>query len=124
MWIAFGILVPVVLALDLGLLQRKAHTIRTREALLATVCYITLAFMFAVGVYFMLGSHQSFTFITGYIVEWSLSMDNLFVFLLIFSIFGVLSDYQHRVLFWGILGAIFMRGAFIASGLAILEKLQ
>jgi tellurite resistance protein TerC len=124
MWIVFGILVPVVLALDLGILQRKAHAVKTREALMFTACYITLALMFAAGVYFMLGSHQSFTFLTGYIVEWSLSMDNLFVFLLIFSSFAVPANYQHWVLFWGILGAVFMRGAFIASGLVILEKLH
>ena len=124
LWIAFGILVPVVLVLDLGFFQRRAHTIKTKEALLMTAGYIALSLIFAGVVFFMLGSHQSFTFLTGYIVEWSLSMDNLFVFLLIFSTFCVPSNYQHRVLFWGIVGAIVMRGIFIASGLAILEKLE
>jgi tellurite resistance protein TerC len=124
MWVAFGILVPIVMALDLGLLQRRAHTIKTREALFWTACYLALALVFAGAVYFMLGRDKSFTFITGYIIELSLSMDNLFVFLLIFSTFCVPSDYQHRVLFWGILGAIIMRGIFIGSGLAILEKLE
>ena len=124
LWIVFAVLVPVVLVLDLGVFQRKAHTIKTKEALLMTAVYVTLALAFAVAVYFMLGRGKSFTFLTGYIVEQSLSMDNLFVFLLIFSSFIVPSDYQHRVLFWGIIGAIIMRGIFIASGLVILQKLE
>jgi tellurite resistance protein TerC len=124
LWIVFAVLVPVILVLDLGVFQRKAHTIKTKEALLMTAGYVTLALMFAVAVYFMLGRDKSFTFLTGYIVEQSLSMDNLFVFLLIFSSFAVPSDYQHRVLFWGIIGAIIMRAVFIASGLVIMEKLE
>ncbi len=124
MWIAFGILVPVVLALDLGVIQRKAHTIKTKEALLWTSGYVSLALIFAACVYFVLEPDKSLTFLTGYIIELSLSMDNLFVFLLIFSVFYVPSDYQHRVLFWGILGAIIMRGIFISSGIAILERLH
>ena len=124
LWIVFAVLVPVVLVLDLGVFQRKAHTIKAKEALLMTAGYMALALTFAAAVYLMMGSDKSFTFITGYIVEVSLSMDNLFVFLLIFSSFGVPPDYQHRVLFWGIIGAIVTRGAFIASGLAILEKLE
>lgn len=123
LWIAFGIMVPVVLVLDLGVFQRRAHTIETKEALLLTAGYVALALVFAGAVYFMLGREKSFTFITGYIVEYSLSMDNLFVFLLIFSSFVVPSDYQHRVLYWGIIGAIILRGVFIATGLVILEKL-
>ncbi len=124
MWIAFGILVPVVLAIDLGVLQRKAHAIKTREALIWTACYLALALIFAGVIYFMLSPDKSFMFITGYIVELSLSMDNLFVFLLIFSTFVVPSNYQHRVLFWGIIGAVIMRAIFIASGLVLLEKLE
>jgi tellurite resistance protein TerC len=124
LWIVFAIIVPVVLVLDLGFFQRRAHTVKTKEALLMTAGYIALSLIFAGAVYFMMGSHQSFTFLTGYIVELSLSMDNLFVFLLIFSSFCVPSDYQHRVLFWGIIGAVVMRGIFIASGIAILEKLE
>jgi tellurite resistance protein TerC len=124
MWIAFGVLVPTVLALDLGVFQRRAHTIKTREALLWTAGYVTLALIFAACVYFVLSPEHSLTFITGYIVELSLSMDNLFVFLLIFSAFCVPSEYQHRVLFWGILGAIIMRGIFIGSGIAILQRLE
>jgi len=124
LWIIFAILVPVVLVLDLGFFQRKAHAIKTREALLMTAGYICLALVFAGLVYFLDGHDKSLTFLTGYIVEWSLSMDNLFVFLLIFSSFCVPSEYQHRVLFWGIVGAIVTRGIFIASGLAIIQKLE
>jgi tellurite resistance protein TerC len=124
LWIVFAVLVPVILVLDLGVFQRRAHAIKTKEALFMTAVYVALALVFAVAVYFMLGRDKSFTFLTGYIVEQSLSMDNLFVFLLIFSSFAVPSDYQHRVLFWGIIGAVILRGIFIASGLAILEKLE
>jgi tellurite resistance protein TerC len=124
MWIVFAVLVPTVLAIDLGVLQRKAHAIKTKEALFWSACYLALALLFAGGVYFVVGHEKSFTFVTGYIIELSLSMDNLFVFLLIFSTFCVPPEYQHRVLFWGIIGAIFMRGLFIGSGLAILEKLE
>ncbi len=124
LWIIFAIVVPLVLILDLGVFQRKAHTIKTKEALIGTVAYILLALVFGGLIYFMLGSHQAFTFFTGYIVELSLSMDNLFVFMLIFSTFCVPSEYQHRVLFWGIIGAIAMRALFIFIGVAILEALH
>jgi tellurite resistance protein TerC len=124
LWIVFAIIVPVVLVLDLGVIQRKAHTIKTKEALIMTACYMALALVFAGLVYFMLGQDKSLTFLTGYIVEQSLSMDNLFVFLLIFTSFAVPSDYQHRVLFWGIIGAVAMRGAFIGSGWALLKALH
>jgi tellurite resistance protein TerC len=124
LWIVFAIVVPAILVLDLGVFQRRAHAIKTKEALFMTAVYVALALMFAVAVYFMLGRDKSFTFLTGYIVEKSLSFDNLFVFLLIFSSFAVPKDYQHRVLYWGIIGAIVLRGVFIASGLVILEKLE
>ncbi len=124
LWIVFAVVVPVVLVLDLGVFQRKAHTIKTKEALLMTAGYVALALVFAVVVYFVLGQEKAFTFLTGYIVEQSLSMDNLFVFLLIFSTFAVPSEYQHRVLFWGIIGAIITRGIFIASGVALLGRLE
>jgi tellurite resistance protein TerC len=124
LWIAFGIIVPVVLILDLGVFERKAHTIKAKEALIGTAAYVALALIFALAIHFVLGAEPAFTFLTGYIVELSLSMDNLFVFMLIFSTFCVPSEYQHRVLFWGIIGAIVMRGIFIASGLAILGVLE
>jgi tellurite resistance protein TerC len=124
LWIVFGILVPVVLVLDLGVFERKAHTIKTKEALLMTACYVALALIFAGVIYFVLGQDKAFTFLTGYIVEYSLSMDNLFVFLLIFTTFAVPSEYRHRVLFWGIVGAVVTRGIFITSGVALLERLE
>ncbi len=124
LWIVFAIVVPVVLVLDLGFFERKAHTIKTKEALLMTAGYIALALVFGAVIYFVLGQEKAFTFLTGYIVEYSLSMDNLFVFLLIFTTFAVPSEYQHRVLFWGIIGAIVTRGIFIASGVALLQRLE
>jgi tellurite resistance protein TerC len=124
LWIVFAVVVPVVLVLDLGFFERKAHTIKTKEALLMTAGYVGLALVFAVAIYFLLGQDKVFTFLTGYIVEYSLSMDNLFVFLLIFATFAVPSEYQHRVLFWGIVGAMAMRGIFIASGWALLNALH
>jgi tellurite resistance protein TerC len=124
LWIVFAIIVPIVLVLDLGFFQRRAHAIKTKEALLMTAGYIALALLFAVAIYFVVGQDKAFTFLTGYIVEYSLSMDNLFVFLLIFSTFAVPREYQHKVLFWGIIGAIVTRGIFIASGVALLERLE
>ncbi|OGN94804.1 MAG: tellurium resistance protein TerC [Chloroflexi bacterium RBG_13_51_18] len=127
LWIVFAVLVPTVLVLDLGVFQRRAHTIRTKEALLMTAGYVSLALIFAVVIYFVMGEEghdKALTFLTGYIVEWSLSMDNLFVFILIFTTFAVPSEHRHRVLFWGIIGAIVTRGIFIATGLTIIEKLE
>ena len=124
LWIVFAIVVPVVLALDLLVFQRKAHEIKAKEALLGTAAYVLLAFVFGGVIYFFLGSNQAFTYFTGYIVELSLSMDNLFVFILIFTSFCVPAEYQHRVLFWGIIGAMAMRAAFILAGVAVLEALS
>jgi tellurite resistance protein TerC len=124
LWIVFAVVVPIILVLDLAVFQRKAHTIKTKESLIMVACYMAVALVFAGLIYFMVGSEKSFTFITGYIVEQSLSMDNLFVFLLIFTSFVVPSDYQHRVLFWGIIGAVAMRGIFIGSGWALLNALH
>jgi tellurite resistance protein TerC len=124
MWIIFAVIVPIVLVLDLGFFQRKAHSIKTKEALLMTAGYITLALIFAGLIWALLGREKSFTFLTGYIVEYSLSMDNLFVFLLIFLSFAVPKEYQHRVLFWGIIGALAMRAIFIFAGVTILDKLE
>ena len=123
-WIIFAVLVPVVLILDLGVFQRKAHAVKAKEALIGTAAYILLALIFGGIIYFLMGSHQAFTYLTGYIVELSLSMDNLFVFMLIFSTFSVPEQYRHRVLFWGIIGAIVMRAIFIFAGVAILEALS
>lgn len=124
LWIIFAVIVPVVLFLDLGVFQRKAHAVKAKEALIGTAAYISLALIFCGLVYLFLDSQHAFTFLTGYIVELSLSMDNLFVFMLIFSTFCVPDQYQHRVLFWGIIGAVVMRAVFIFAGLAVLEALE
>ena len=124
LWIVFAILVPVALGLDLGVFQRKAHKVKVKEALLWSAIWISLALLFGLGIYLMLGGEKALNFITGYLVEESLSVDNLFVFLLIFTYFAVPDHYQHRVLFWGIIGAIIMRGIFIATGITLLDNLH
>jgi tellurite resistance protein TerC len=111
-----------MLALDLGVFHRRAHTIRFREALLSSLGWIALAGVFAVGVYFWLGRASALEFVTGYLVEESLSVDNLFVFLLIFRHFKVEPQYQHKVLFWGILGALVMRAVFILVGVGLITR--
>jgi tellurite resistance protein TerC len=124
LWIAFAIIVPVALGLDLGVFQRRAHKVKVKEALLWSAVWISLALLFGLTIYLVLGSEKALNFITGYLVEESLSVDNLFVFLLIFTYFSVPDQYQHRVLFWGIIGAIIMRGIFIATGITLLENLH
>jgi tellurite resistance protein TerC len=117
-------MVPVALGLDLGVFQREAHKVKVKEALLWCAVWISLALLFGLAIYLMLGSGKAVNFFTGYLVEESLSVDNLFVFLLIFTYFAVPDRYQHRVLFWGIVGAVVMRGIFIATGITLLENLQ
>jgi tellurite resistance protein TerC len=124
LWIVFGILIPVMLALDLGVFHRKAHAVKIREALMWSAMWISLALLFNLGVYLLVGHEKALNFLTSYLVEESLSVDNLFVFLLIFTYFSVPAEYQHRVLFWGILGAIVMRGIFIVTGLTLLSRLH
>jgi len=111
-----------MLALDLGLFNRKAHTIRYREAWIWSAVWVTLAMIFASIVFHYQGSQRGFEFLTGYLIELSLSVDNLFVFLLIFSYFKVPSKFQHRVLFWGVMGALFMRLTMIFVGAALINK--
>jgi tellurite resistance protein TerC len=122
LWVVFNVFVLGVLALDLGVFHRKAHVIKIREALLWSAFWITLALLFNSGIYFWRGSETALEFLTGYLIEKSLSVDNIFVFLLIFSYFGVPPLYQHKVLFWGILGALIMRAVFIAAGITLIEK--
>lgn len=121
LWIGFNVFVLVMLALDLGVFHRKAHAIKMREALLWSGVWISLALSFNAGVYWWGGREVSLEFLAGYLIEKSLSVDNIFVFLLIFSAFGVPAPYQHKVLFWGIFGALIMRAVFIASGVALIE---
>jgi tellurite resistance protein TerC len=122
LWVAFNLFVLAMLALDLGVFHRKAHVIKIKEALSWSAFWITLALLFNLGIYFWRGPEIAFEFLTGYLIEKSLSVDNIFVFLLIFSYFGVPSLYQHKVLFWGILGALIMRAVFIATGITLIEK--
>jgi tellurite resistance protein TerC len=122
LWVIFNVFVLGVLALDLLVLHRKAHAVSLREALAWSCVWVSLALLFALGVYFFRGGEKALEFLTGYVIEWSLSVDNLFVFLVIFSYFAVPPIYQHRVLFWGILGALVLRATFIATGTALLAN--
>jgi tellurite resistance protein TerC len=120
-WIGFNVFVLLMLALDLGVLHRRSHAVGAREALLSTAVWIALAMIFNAGVYHYMGRESALEFLTGYLIEKALSVDNIMVFLMIFSHFKVPAAYQHRVLFWGVLGALGMRAALIAAGAAILE---
>jgi len=122
LWIGFSLLVIAMLALDLLIFHRKAHEIKVREALLLSAFWIALALLFNLGIYFWRGSEAALQFFTGYLIEKSLSVDNLFVFLLIFTYFAVPPSYQHKVLFWGILGALLMRAVFILAGITLILK--
>jgi tellurite resistance protein TerC len=121
-WIGFNLFVLAMLALDLGVFHRKAHAISVKEAALWSVIWIGLALLFTTGVYVMRGSVTALEFFTGYLIEKSLSIDNIFVFVLIFSALQVPATSQHRVLFWGILGALLMRGILILVGSVLLEE--
>jgi len=122
LWIGFSIFILLMLSLDLGLFNRKAHTIRYREAAIWSGVWISLAMVFAGIVFWFQGTQRGLEFVTGYVIELSLSVDNLFVFLLIFSYFKVPSRYQHRVLFWGVLGALFMRLTMIFIGATLIDR--
>jgi tellurite resistance protein TerC len=121
-WGAFNLFVLAMLALDLGFFHRKAHVIGIKESLIWSAVWITLALLFNLGIYFVEGSDTALSFLTGYLLEKSLSIDNIFVFLLIFSYFNVSPMHQYRVLFWGILGALVMRAAFIAAGVTLMQR--
>ena len=121
-WIGFHIFVFLMLALDLGVFHRKSHAVTMREALSWSAVWISLALIFNIGVYFVKGPHSALEFLAGYLLEESLSVDNLFVFLLVFSYFKVPSEYQHKVLFWGIVGALVMRATFIGVGAALINQ--
>jgi tellurite resistance protein TerC len=120
--VGFNLFVLLMLALDLGVFHRKSHTIRVREALAWSAVWVTLALAFNVGLYFWRGPEPALQFLTGYLIEESLSVDNLFVFLLVFTYFGVSTQYQHKVLFWGILGAALMRATLIVLGSALIQQ--
>jgi tellurite resistance protein TerC len=121
-WIGFNAILIVMLALDLGVFNRKLHKVPVKEAVIWTAVWIALAMVFMVIIYFDLGRTKALEFLTGYVIEYSLSVDNIFVFILIFSYFAVDEKYQHKVLFWGILGALVMRGIFIFTGVALINR--
>ncbi len=121
-WIIFNVFVLIMLALDLGVFHRKSHEITIKEALTWTFIWIFLALIFNAIIYFWKGQLKALEFFTGYLVEKALSVDNIFVFIMIFAYFQVPSQYQHKVLFWGIIGALIMRVIFIFAGVALLEK--
>jgi tellurite resistance protein TerC len=121
-WILFNAFVLLMLALDLGVFNRKAHEISLKEALTWTFVWIFLAMVFNAIIFYWRGQQQALEFFTGYLVEKALSIDNIFVFIMIFSYFQIPSKYQHKVLFWGILGALIMRVVFIFAGVALIEK--
>lgn len=123
-WAGFVLCILFFLALDLGVFHRHSHVVKFKEALGWSALWVTLSMLFALGLVFTRGRQESVEFITGYIIELSLSMDNVFVIALIFSYFRVPAQYQHRVLFWGILGALIMRGALILAGAALIQKFQ
>ena len=124
LWAVFGAVVVVMLALDLGVFHRKAHAVRVKEALAWSAVWIALALAYNVIIYFWLGRAKALEFLTGYVIEKSLSVDNLFVFLMLFGYFRVATEHQHKVLFWGILGALIMRAVFIATGVALIRRFE
>jgi tellurite resistance protein TerC len=122
LWIAFNVFVLGMLAIDLGVFHRKAHAVSLKEAGLWSCIWIGLALVFNIGVYYLWGQEKALEFLTGYVIEKSLSVDNLFVFLMVFQYFNTPAEYQHRILFWGIVGALILRAIFIATGSALLSN--
>ena len=122
LWITFNIFIAIMLILDLGVFHKKSHVVTVKEALSWTAVWIGMAFCFNVFVYYYIGETEAFEFLTGYVIEKSLSVDNIFVMVLIFSYFQVPNQYQHKVLFWGIIGALLMRVLFILSGVELIHR--
>lgn len=122
MWGAFFALISVLLAFDLGVLNRTQRVLSVGQALKLTLFYVTLGLLFSLWVFENLGEHAGYEYLTGYLIEKTLSLDNIFVFVLIFSYFKVPQEHQHRVLFWGIIGAILLRGLFIVAGTQLIAQ--
>ena len=120
-WILFGLFILAMLALDLGLINRQAHVIRMKEAFLWTSFWISLAVIFGIGVYLVEGTTKSLEFFTAYLIEYSLSIDNIFVFLLIFKYFSLPRELEHKALFWGIILALITRLLFILTGVTLIK---
>lgn len=122
LWLGFTLFVIAMLALDLGVFHRQAHVVRFKEALAWSVVWVLLALVFNAWVYVAFGPQRGLEFLTGYLIEKALAVDNIFVFVVIFSAFAVPAAYQHRVLFWGVLGALVMRAVFIFAGAALIAR--
>lgn len=121
-WLGFVAFVLIMLSLDLFVFHKKDTAMKVKEALLWSVFWIGLAVLFNIGVYYLLGKVKALEFLTGYLIEESLSVDNLFVFIMIFGFFKIEQKFQHKILFWGIIGAIIMRAVFIFAGVALIER--
>lgn len=121
LWTGFLVFVFIMLALDLGVFHRKTHEVKIREALIWSAVWISLALIFNYGIFIFMGKEKAIEFLTGYVIEKSLSIDNLFVFIMVFTYFNVEPKYQHKILFWGILGALIMRAIFIFAGVALIS---
>ena len=124
LWIVFAVAVTALLALDLGVFHRRPHEITFKEALGWSIVWLAAALLFMGGVFFRRGSEHALSFLAGYLVEWSLSADNVFIFLMLFSYFRVPPPSQHKVLFWGILGAVIMRAILITTGIALIRSVH
>ena len=122
MWLGFAVIMTTMFILDMGVFSRKSHEIRFREALSWTLVWVSLALAFNAGIYYFMGSDKALEFFTGYLIEESLSVDNLFVFIMIFSYFHVTKVHQPKILKWGILGALAMRAVFILVGIGLIER--
>ncbi|CAG0995976.1 TerC family protein [Geobacter sp.] len=122
MWLGFGAIILVMFVIDLGLFSRKSHEIKFREALAWTLVWVSLALAFNVWIYFEMGSTKALEFFTGYLIEQSLSVDNLFVFIMIFSFFHITKVHQPKILKWGIIGALILRAIFIITGIELIER--
>ncbi len=123
-WIAFNIFVLLMLYIDLRIFHRESHAIGHREAFISSAVWIILALLFCLGLYFVSGTEPALSFLAGFLLEKSLSVDNLFVFLMIFTYFAIPKKYLHKILFWGVLGALVMRAVFIFSGVILIQKFE
>jgi tellurite resistance protein TerC len=122
LWTGFSLLLTVMFVLDLGVFNRKSHEVTFREALTWTAVWVSLAMLFNAGIYLELGKEKALEFLAGYLIEQSLSVDNLFVFIMIFSYFHISKKYQPKILKWGIFGALLLRAVFIIVGIGLIEK--
>ena len=123
-WIFFGVFILAMLALDLGVFNRKVHVIKMKESLLWTAFWVILALLFCAGIYLFYGHGKAMEFFAGYLIEYSLSIDNLFVFMLIFRFFKVPLEYEHKALFWGMLMALVTRAVFIFAATVLCVSLS